>query len=65
MTDDHCYRCGRLLTDPRRFVMLELGLDGRWRDPRSQGSLPLDQSQGGFLFGRECARAQLEEQGNG
>jgi hypothetical protein len=56
----YCDRCGEKL-DPSKIVWLELDQDtGRYTDqPLPEGH----ESQGGFSFGRACAKAVLANGG--
>ncbi len=59
MTDGetYCERCGKILK-PGEAVWLELNmLHGTWH---KLGSVPVDESQGCFPFGKDCARKTLE-----
>ena len=55
--DGTCLRCGRPLKDGDG-TMLELNCrTGLFCEP---GKVPEDESQGGFYFGPDCARAVLK-----
>ena len=54
-----CHHCGRTL-DENKAVYLELSFKtGRWYD---EGECPQEESQGGFPFGKACARKMLKKQ---
>jgi hypothetical protein len=54
LKDGHCCRCAKRL-DPTTAVMLELNFrTGLWAEG---GTVPEDESQGGFDFGPDCAKA--------
>ena len=53
----HCERCNEKL-DPKRVVWLELSnTDGKYYEELPEGHV----SQGGFPFGRSCAKTELNE----
>jgi hypothetical protein len=54
-----CEHCGRKL-DESKIVWLELSFrTGQWFQP---GACPENESQGGFPFGRACAKTVMAEQ---
>jgi len=54
-----CEHCGRAL-DETKIAWLELSFrTGRWY---SDGKCPEEESQGGFPFGKACARTVLRQQ---
>jgi hypothetical protein len=58
--DDACIRCGKRI-DHNKSAWLELSCaTGLYCEP---GSVPEDDSQGGFEFGADCARAILKNGG--
>jgi hypothetical protein len=59
-----CEKCGEKL-DPDTMVWLELShKTGMYTRPDLDGDLPEDESQGGFTFGRACAKTVLKNGGN-
>lgn len=56
--DDTCIRCGKRL-DHDKSVWLELS----FRTGLYAESVPVEESQGGFEFGADCARAILKNGG--
>lgn len=57
---EHCTRCGEPL-DPHASVYLELNTrTGRYQ---MDGSVPPEESQGGFPFGGACAQSVLRNGG--
>jgi hypothetical protein len=59
----YCERCGERL-DPKKIVWLELSQEtGLFTDP-DIALLPEKESQGGFTFGKACAKAVLANGGD-
>jgi hypothetical protein len=57
----YCQRCGRVL-NPNEAKWLELNfVTNLYAEP---GSVPPDQSQGGFSFGKDCATKVLSNGGH-
>lgn len=62
MKTELCTRCGEALRAGRE-AWLELNtLDNTYHDPTTD-PVPADESQGGFPFGRACAKRILENGG--
>ena len=63
MNEYFCERCGEKL-NPKKMVWLELSTHtGLFTDP-DQTVIPENESQGGFTFGRSCAKAVLAAGGD-
>lgn len=58
--NQYCERCGEKL-NPKTSVMLEM--DGSSNLYYKPGKLPPERSQGGFYFGKACAKAVLANGG--
>jgi hypothetical protein len=61
--DHYCERCGEKL-NPKNLTYLELSTEtGLFTDP-DLVTLPENESQGGFTFGKDCAKAVLANGGD-